>query len=244
MNQPADKHGKDEIDMDASYRRAWYDKARVWLGEYDKEVRRPLMIDVAVDELATLYRAYIQTYETSYFAARSSSGPSRQLAESTNMLTVAEIDHWRESLIKTQQEGTCLPPGSNVLCYMAKAALEDSVRSATGERAALDRIAIGVGAMGSPEQIADAVEEALSHASITIRPATNDSKDAARWRGLKALAGYYQNSSQTAVKLDQDDATRSCFIKVGEKYYGTDGSSFDAAIDAALAYVPREDDPK
>lgn len=59
--------------------------------------------------------------------------------------------------------------------------------------------------------------------------------NADRWLGLKELAGYYQDGSDTTVKLYQDDALRSCFIKVGEKTYGTDGSSFDSAIDSAIS---------
>lgn len=63
---------------------------------------------------------------------------------------------------------------------------------------------------------------------------TEDSKDAARWRALKKLAGYYQDGSQQTVKLYQDDALRSCFIEAGRKTYGTDGSSFNSCIDAAM----------
>jgi len=59
-------------------------------------------------------------------------------------------------------------------------------------------------------------------------------KDAKRWKGLKDLAGHLQDGSQTTVLLDQDDATRTAFIKVGQKYYSVDSCGFDAAIDAAL----------
>ena len=59
-------------------------------------------------------------------------------------------------------------------------------------------------------------------------------RDAARWRFLKLLAGYYQDGSETTVKLYQDDALRACFIEAGGKTYGTDGSTFDSAIDAAM----------
>jgi hypothetical protein len=51
-------------------------------------------------------------------------------------------------------------------------------------------------------------------------------------KALKEMAGYYQDGSQTTVKLYQDDALRSCFIEAGGKTYGTDGSSFDSAIDS------------
>lgn len=58
--------------------------------------------------------------------------------------------------------------------------------------------------------------------------------DAARWHALKELAGYYQDGSQTTVKLYQDDALRSCFIEASNKTYGTDGSTFDSAIDSVI----------
>src|SRR3990167_9433093 len=48
-------------------------------------------------------------------------------------------------------------------------------------------------------------------------------EDAARYRWIKKQAGYWQDGSQTIVGLVQDDATRTCFIKVGSKYYGADG---------------------
>lgn len=67
------------------------------------------------------------------------------------------------------------------------------------------------------------------------RAALKNAEDAARWRALKELAGYWQDGSQTTVKLYQDDALRSCFIEAGNKTYGTDGSSFNSAIDAAIA---------
>lgn len=69
---------------------------------------------------------------------------------------------------------------------------------------------------------------------------TQDREDAARWRALKELAGYYQDGSQQTVKLYQDDALRSCFIEAGHKTYGTDGSSFNSAIDAYRKEQPSE----
>lgn len=60
-------------------------------------------------------------------------------------------------------------------------------------------------------------------------------KDAERWKGLVALCGYWQDGSQIEVTLDQDDATRTCFIKVGNKRYSQEGCGFSAAIDAAIA---------
>ena len=67
-------------------------------------------------------------------------------------------------------------------------------------------------------------------------------KDAIRWKALKELAGYWQDGSHTTVTLDQDECTHMCFIKVGKKYYGTDNSSFDAAIDAAIEQQSRRGD--
>lgn len=79
-----------------------------------------------------------------------------------------------------------------------------------------------------------AVVVAALRAYATAPSETADSKDAVRWRALKKLAGYYQDGSQQTVKLYQDDALRSCFIEAGRKTYGTDGSSFNSAIDEAM----------
>lgn len=55
-----------------------------------------------------------------------------------------------------------------------------------------------------------------------------DTADAVRWRKLKDLCGYVQNGSDTTVKLSQDDATRTCYIHVGNKSY--DGNSFNSVL--------------
>lgn len=66
-------------------------------------------------------------------------------------------------------------------------------------------------------------------------------RKAAAWDSLQALCGYYQNGSETTVTLAQDDATRSCWIKVGTEskfhrkprsYYA---GSFEGAVQAAIA---------
>lgn len=67
-------------------------------------------------------------------------------------------------------------------------------------------------------------------------------KDARRWRALKELAGHWQDGSHTRVILDQDDATRTAFIAVGNDshrrtHYSVAGCGFDAAIDAKLKDV-------
>lgn len=54
------------LDVAASIRRSWYEKARVWIQEYNTEVRKPMTVDVPVDALAGLYEAYMQTYEASF----------------------------------------------------------------------------------------------------------------------------------------------------------------------------------
>lgn len=59
-------------------------------------------------------------------------------------------------------------------------------------------------------------------------------KDAERYRWLIEQCGSYHDGSETAVKLYQDDATRSCFIQVGRETYGTDRSTFNGIIDAAM----------
>lgn len=79
---------------------------------------------------------------------------------------------------------------------------------------------------------------------IAPRSSEADRRDAERWRALKELAGYFQNGSQETVTLYQDDATRSCFIKVGRgdraKVHGTDGSSFNSVIDALIVSAKAE----
>lgn len=83
----------EKIDMDAARRRAWYDKARVWLGEYDQEVRKPLLVNVVVDELATLYRSYIHCYESSYFGTPSATRPPAPSEKDGWVVTGAQCKH-------------------------------------------------------------------------------------------------------------------------------------------------------
>lgn len=81
----------------------------------------------------------------------------------------------------------------------------------------------------------EAIIRAAGVRSTTGLSGGADAKDAERWRALRGLAGYYQDGSQTTVMLYQDDATRSCFIRVGDKSYGGDGTNFEAALDSALS---------
>lgn len=60
---------------------------------------------------------------------------------------------------------------------------------------------------------------------------TQEQREAAMWRKLIGLAGYWQNGSETLVTLAQDDATRTCFLKVGKATYY--GNSFAAALSEA-----------
>ena len=76
------------------------------------------------------------------------------------------------------------------------------------------------------------------NASAWLRERERDHRDAVRWRKLRAQCGYWQNSTETTVKLAQDDATRSCFITVGKTEYGTDRSTFEGIIDTHF----KEDD--
>lgn len=48
------------------------------------------------------------------------------------------------------------------------------------------------------------------------------------WEKLKELAGCVTNGSDTTIKMFQDDATRSYWIKVGER--SNFGSSFEEAL--------------
>jgi hypothetical protein len=58
-------------------------------------------------------------------------------------------------------------------------------------------------------------------------------KDADRLAGLRELMGYIEDGSSDTVRLFQDDATRSFFVKIGSREYY--GEGFKGAIDAALA---------
>jgi len=70
---------------------------------------------------------------------------------------------------------------------------------------------------------------ALLKVTATSPEEVKDAPDAARWRKLVELAGYWQNGSETEVKLVQDDATRQCILGVGKaRYYA---GSFAGAID-------------
>lgn len=55
-------------------------------------------------------------------------------------------------------------------------------------------------------------------------------QDALLWRTLRDLCGYLGDGSSDTVTLSQDDATRSCFIKVGGKRFGTDRSTFEGIL--------------
>jgi len=57
-------------------------------------------------------------------------------------------------------------------------------------------------------------------------------QDGERWRKLVRCCGYIQDGSDTTVSLFQDDATKTCFVKVGsQSFFGSDGGSFEEAID-------------
>lgn len=52
--------------------------------------------------------------------------------------------------------------------------------------------------------------------------------DAEKWIKLKRLTGYVGNGSETRVVLFHDDATLSCWIRVGNISHF--GRSFDEAL--------------
>lgn len=58
--------------------------------------------------------------------------------------------------------------------------------------------------------------------------------DADRIDGLRKLAGYVENGSDTTVSIFQYDATKSWMVRVG-KSWPSHGSSLREDIDAALA---------
>jgi len=60
-----------------------------------------------------------------------------------------------------------------------------------------------------------------------------DHRDAERWRKLMRLCGHLANSSETTVKLYQDDATHTRFIQVGkEHHFAYVHCSFEDTIDS------------
>jgi len=74
------------------------------------------------------------------------------------------------------------------------------------------------------------------------KPSQNaDERDAKAFRDLRKLMGYIENSSETTVKLSQDDATGSYFTTVGKKYYY--GQSLYHAIDQAISAHTKKEHP-
>ena len=77
MSQPesSDKAGQ-AIDAAANIRRAWYDQARIELSTMEgyPPDRRPILREMAFDQLMGLMRAYIQCYEAAYFSDVRSAG--------------------------------------------------------------------------------------------------------------------------------------------------------------------------
>lgn len=71
----------------------------------------------------------------------------------------------------------------------------------------------------------------MSIAQDLIDEITALKRDASRWRALREMCGYFQCGEDETVTLYQDDATRSCFIKVGKTVHGTDGSTFESILD-------------
>jgi len=56
--------------------------------------------------------------------------------------------------------------------------------------------------------------------------------DAARWRKLVALCGYYQDATDVTVRLYQDEVERVCCIGVGSGAAFGYAASFEAALDS------------
>lgn len=54
------------------------------------------------------------------------------------------------------------------------------------------------------------------------------------WDALMEICGHWQDGSQERVTLFQDDATKTCVIRVGEKpkdkHYFKEGGSFELAL--------------
>lgn len=69
--------------------------------------------------------------------------------------------------------------------------------------------------------------------AFTARMLENAAKDAERFKGLLDLAGNWQDGTNATVSLLQDDATRSCIVKVDNEtfYYSTFREAIDKAIE-------------
>jgi hypothetical protein len=65
-----------------------------------------------------------------------------------------------------------------------------------------------------------------------IRRLREAERDATLLNGLRELMGYIEAGEGDTVKLFQDDATKSFFVKVGNKSYFAD--SFKSAIGEAV----------
>lgn len=62
-----------------------------------------------------------------------------------------------------------------------------------------------------------------------------DMKDAARWRTLRALAGYVENGTDETITLGQDDATKEWFMRIGNKTGRTYYGALDFVLTSAAA---------
>ena len=82
---------------------------------------------------------------------------------------------------------------------------------------------------------AQADYEARIRSALAEAPAGVGDDD--RIDGLRKLAGYVENGSDTTVSIFQDDATKSWMVRVG-KAWPSHGSSLREAIDAAIATEP------
>lgn len=66
-------------------------------------------------------------------------------------------------------------------------------------------------------------------------------KKAKLWDDLMHLCGHWQDGSSQTVKFYDDDATRTCHVKVNDKHYFY-GDSFESAMRDAILRFPREDE--
>ena len=60
-----------------------------------------------------------------------------------------------------------------------------------------------------------------------------------RLEGLRKLAGYVENGTETTITIGQDDATRDWLVKVGNRLYH--GPSFYEALDSAIEDLKEDD---
>lgn len=91
-------------------------------------------------------------------------------------------------------------------------------------------------------QIADRITEVADALSREQGPRCKGQPgaDTKRLDTLIELVGHYQDSSDTTVRLFQDDATGDCIIKVGRDTFKPSATYYGRSFRSALDAVPQD----